>query len=371
MECVDNRRIANLLVLLALLIAEVLFLVGSDAYYDPLTNSDSARVFQGLINMAVSVAYVILGIPFLIAYVFSVLLCKGIRKNCVLTAHKKYVNPKSVKNTVVSRIRRDGQTNVKTTFVRTSSATVLGERFSVTPELFRLPLWRHPEKSSATLPTWGIVPRTEAALPLCTAKLRRWAKKRKPGIVKAYFIYGVFVMLLAVFAAISHVALNNDNPYPGVYVLIACAPPGLERLVFFIWICMGMRSLHQLRSVTGSPHSRGCHARTASGPLGDSPLLAAIVATRKFVDHAKSTRCQRGVQPWATCRQRVDAKSRGGAGSVPGGSNELDIVEFVETAVDNELAVSCVTSISDPGSGLLIMGHRLGPQRAINKKWSR
>ncbi|XP_073945781.1 uncharacterized protein [Choristoneura fumiferana] len=122
--------IANLLVLLALLIAEVLFLVGSDAYYDPLTNSDSARVFQGLINMAVSVAYVILGIPFLIAYVFSVLLCKGIRK-------------------------------------------------------------------------------------------------RKPGIVKAYFIYGVFVMLLAVFAAISHVALNNDNPYPGVYVLIACGIYGL------------------------------------------------------------------------------------------------------------------------------------------------
>ncbi|KAI8423270.1 hypothetical protein MSG28_014297 [Choristoneura fumiferana] len=54
-------------------------------------------------------------------------------------------------------------------------------------------------------------------------------------------------------------------------------PPRLERLVFFIWICMGLRSLRQLRSVTGSPHS-----------LGDSPLLAAIVTTRKFVDHARS-----------------------------------------------------------------------------------
>ncbi|KAI8422900.1 hypothetical protein MSG28_014012 [Choristoneura fumiferana] len=31
------------------------------------------------------------------------------------------------------------------------------------------------------------------------------------------------------------------------------------------------------------------------GSLGDSPLLAAIVTTRKFVDHARSTRCQRGV----------------------------------------------------------------------------
>ncbi|KAI8438848.1 hypothetical protein MSG28_011196 [Choristoneura fumiferana] len=47
------------------------------------------------------------------------------------------------------------------------------------------------------------------------------------------------------------------------------APPRLKRLVFFIWICMGMRSLHQLRSVTGSPHSRVCHVRTASGPLQD------------------------------------------------------------------------------------------------------
>ncbi|KAI8441710.1 hypothetical protein MSG28_015242 [Choristoneura fumiferana] len=62
-----------------------------------------------------------------------------------------------------------------------------------------------------------------------------------------------------------------------------------------------------------SPHSRGCHAWTASGPLGDSPLFAAIVTTRKFVEHVRSTRCQRGVHPWTTCR-RVDAESRGGAG---------------------------------------------------------
>ncbi|KAI8433692.1 hypothetical protein MSG28_015690 [Choristoneura fumiferana] len=88
------------------------------------------------------------------------------------------------------------------------------------------------------------------------------------------------------------------------------APVRLERLVFVIWICMGMRSLHQLRSVTGSPRSRGCHARTASGPLGDSPLLAAIVATRKFWDHARSTRCRRGAHPWTTCRHHLS-----GAGS--------------------------------------------------------
>ncbi|KAI8433690.1 hypothetical protein MSG28_015688 [Choristoneura fumiferana] len=74
------------------------------------------------------------------------------------------------------------------------------------------------------------------------------------------------------------------------------------------------RPVEERSSVTGSPHSRGCHARAASGPLGDSPLLTCIVTTRKFVDHARSTRCQRGVPPWTTCRQRVDAESRGGAG---------------------------------------------------------
>ncbi|KAI8432478.1 hypothetical protein MSG28_004861 [Choristoneura fumiferana] len=76
------------------------------------------------------------------------------------------------------------------------------------------------------------------------------------------------------------------------------APPRLERLVFFICICMGIRSLHQLRNVTGSPHSPVCHAPMASAPLGDSPLLAAIVTTRKLVDHARSTRSQRFVHPW-------------------------------------------------------------------------
>ncbi|KAI8442111.1 hypothetical protein MSG28_005737 [Choristoneura fumiferana] len=42
-----------------------------------------------------------------------------------------------------------------------------------------------------------------------------------------------------------------------------------------------------LERVTGSPNSQGYHTLTASGPLGDSPLLAAIVTTRKFVDYAR------------------------------------------------------------------------------------
>ncbi|KAI8431274.1 hypothetical protein MSG28_001300 [Choristoneura fumiferana] len=82
-----------------------------------------------------------------------------------------------------------------------------------------------------------------------------------------------------------------DCPLPAVlYALHARFGENLKVtawLVFFIRICMGMRSLHQLRSVSGSPRSRG-HARTASGPLGDSPLLAAILTTRKFVDHARA-----------------------------------------------------------------------------------
>ncbi|KAI8431059.1 hypothetical protein MSG28_001121 [Choristoneura fumiferana] len=57
------------------------------------------------------------------------------------------------------------------------------------------------------------------------------------------------------------------------------AAPCLERLVFVTWICIGCaHEIHQLRrSVTESPHLQGSNARTVSGPLGDSPLLAAIV----------------------------------------------------------------------------------------------
>ncbi|KAI8429382.1 hypothetical protein MSG28_000026 [Choristoneura fumiferana] len=69
------------------------------------------------------------------------------------------------------------------------------------------------------------------------------------------------------------------------------SPRAVSILHGFVWACAHcINSLrHRIASLAR------VHARTASGPLGDSPLLAAILTTTTFVDHARSTRCQRGI----------------------------------------------------------------------------
>jgi hypothetical protein len=80
-----------------------------------------------------------------------------------------------------------------------------------------------------------------------------------------------------------------------------------------------MRSLYQLRIVTGPPQSEALHARSAGGPMGVNSLLAClpgvdcVLPTRvsnvdrpSFVKRYSKIRGPRGVHSWTAWHALVD-----------------------------------------------------------------